>query len=77
MKSNSISIDVSKLDAMVEHYIDLKVNERKEMHGAYNEAWICGSIEECEKWLKLFGVEFDYFTMEEMIKERIEERRIS
>lgn len=37
MENNSISIDVSKLDKMVEHYIDLKVNERKETHGAYNE----------------------------------------
>lgn len=77
MKNNSISIDVSKLDEMVEHYIDLKVKERRETHGTYNEAWMNGEIEECKKWLKLFGVEFDYFAIEEMIKERMEERRIS
>lgn len=77
MKNNSISIDVSKLDEMVEHYIDLKVKERREKYGTYNEAWINGEIEECKKWLKLFGVEFDYFTMEEMIKERIKNSQIS
>lgn len=64
------TITDEKLNEMFDRYIDLKVTERMEACGSYNEAWISGECKEAERWLKLFGVDVSYSRVEPLIKER-------
>lgn len=65
-----VTITDEKLNEMFDRYIDLKVTERREACGSYNEAWISGECKEAERWLKLFGVDVSYSRVEPLIEEK-------
>ena len=72
-----VTITDEKLNEMFDHYIDLKVTERRETcyscNGGWisgNGVWISGACKEAERWLRLFGVDVSYSRIEPLIEDR-------
>ena len=65
-----VTITDEKLNEMFDHYIDLKVTERRETCYSCNGVWISGACNEAERWLTLFGVDVSYSRIKPLIEER-------
>ena len=70
-----VTITDEKLNEMFDHYIDLKVTERRETYYSCNGVsgngvWISGACNEAERWLTLFGVDVSYSRIKPLIEER-------
>ena len=59
------TITEEQLNEMFKHYIERR--HYKQNSTGEDAIWAGGECEEAEKWLKLFGVDLDYFRIEEMI----------
>ena len=76
MEYKSISIDIKKLDEMFNHYIEIRCKRAyfgNLSHGGQDEMWYCGEVEECERWLKMFGVDLSYDVVQPLVDERMKE----
>ena len=76
MTGKTISIDTEKLDEMFEHYIEIRCKRAHfgyMSHGGQDEMWYCGEVEECERWLKLFGVDMSYGRVQPLVDKRMKE----
>lgn len=54
------SITDAELDAMFEHYLDIIRRSHKCTSGSEDDIYYTGEMSECERWLKLFGVDTSY-----------------
>lgn len=69
-----MKIRKEKLDEMFVHYIDRKKYNQRCIPGTQDSLYSAGECAECEKWLKFFGVDISYETIQPMIDGRTEIR---
>lgn len=76
MEGKSISIDIKKLDEMFNHYIEILCKRAyfgNLSHRGQDEMWYCGEVEECERWLKMFGVDLSYSVVQPLVDKKMKE----
>lgn len=65
-------ITEKKLEKMFEHYIARKKYNQESSSGSQDSLWSAGECEEAEKWLKCFGADLSYETIQPMISGKAE-----
>lgn len=61
----TFTISKKKIEEMFQHYIERK--KYKQQATGDDTIWAAGECEEAEKWLSLFGVDLDYFRIQDMV----------
>lgn len=70
-ETDCFSINEETLEGMFRHYIEKKKYNQARNSDSQNGLYSAGECEEAEKWLELFGVDLNYFRIQQMVEGKI------